>query len=346
MRAPSGGVVDFFHLRVCATMTTVFVTGPTGCIGAATIAALLDEGADRVIGLCRNQDWSRIDPKYRDRVTLIEGNITNLDRLQRALEEHRPQRIVHLAAFQTPECQAKPLAGMDVNVGGTMNLFRAAAALKGDLVRVVFASSAAVYGPRTLYASPTVPAAAPYLPPNLYGYWKTAGEGMAQAFQRETGISTVCLRLATTYGPGRDKGLTSAPTTAIKSVALGRPYRMPYQGREHYHYVADVGGGFAQAALEPFAEYGVFNLPGQTVEVRHFLEVLAQDAAEQGVLDVDLDIDSQAKPVPFVCDLDDRATCAAFPRLPRTPLSAGIAASLQRFRQLASAGQLTVSDLV
>lgn len=322
-------------------MTTVFLSGPTGCIGAATIARLFDDGVDRVVGFSRNQDWSRIDARCRSRVTLVTGDITDAQQVREAVLECRPDRIIHLAAYQTPDCQANPFGGFDVNVTGSMNVFRAAAELGDSLQRFVFASSAAVYGSRSIYPAETVDAAAPFQPPNLYGYWKVAGEGMAQAFHLETGVSTVSLRLATTYGPGRDRGLTSAPTTALKSAVLDVPFRMPYQGREHYHFVGDVGAGFAQAAIDDFAGCDAFNLRGQTVEVRDFVALVSQLAGG-----ADVGIAADASVMPFVCDLDDVKTVQAFPRMPLTSLQDGVAESISRFREMADAGTLTESDVV
>ena len=324
-------------------MSTVFVTGPTGCIGSAATHWLLDHGVDRVVGFSRRQDWSRIDEVYRQRMQWIGGDITRFDELRDAIRDCQPRQIIHLAAFQTPDCQAHPLAGMDVNVAGTMNLFRAAAECGTSIERVVFASSAAVYGRRALYETESVPSTAAYLPPNLYGYWKVAGEGMAQAFHQQTGIATVSLRLATTYGPGRDQGLTSAATTAIKATALGRPFRMPYQGREHYHYVHDVAAGFGQAAIEPFDGYGAFHLRGKSEEVIAFLELVRQTAAEMSII-ADIGVATDATPMPFVCDLDESATLSAFPQMPRTDLRDGIRQSLARFRELADAGHLQVPE--
>jgi nucleoside-diphosphate-sugar epimerase len=312
-------------------VSTVFVSGPTGCIGAATLAWLLDHGADRVIGFSRTSDWSRIDDSYRDRISLVEGDITDASQVRAAIESAKPDRIIHLAAFQTPDCQAMPFRGLDVNVTGTANMLRAAAELGSDLQRFVFASSAAVYGPRSIYPGETVTEEQPYLPPNLYGYWKTAGEGMAQAFHMETGVPTVSLRLATTYGPGRDKGLTSAPTSALKAAAVGDAFAMPYQGREHYHFVTDVGAGFAESALRPYSGYGVFNLRGRTVDGSEFLTQIREVAVEMGLPEPDLTVAPDAQTMPFVCDMDDSAVVQAFPEMPLTPIRDGIRQSLERF---------------
>ncbi len=321
-------------------MKTVFVSGPTGCIGAATVAHLLDHGVDEVVGFSRREDFSRIPEMYHDRIRFSAGDITDAVSVGEAVEAAQPQAIIHLAAYQTPECQAKPLGGLAVNVMGTANVVQAAQALGSRLERFVFASSAAVYGPRSLYDAPTVTADLPYLPPNLYGYWKVAGEGVAQAFHAETGVPTVSLRLATTYGPGRDLGLTSAPTTAIKAAVLGERYRLPYHGREHFHYVDDVGAGFSLAAIDSFEGYGAFNLRGQTVHTSDYLDSLRSACGALGVPDVDIDVADDAATMPFVCELDDVATLAAFPRMPLTSLADGLLSSVSRFQVLAAAGHL------
>ena len=92
-------------------MTTAFVTGPTGCIGAATVQYLLDHGIQRVVGMSRKRDFSRIAASYHDRLEFIEGDITSLAQVQEAISSVAPNLIIHLAAFQTPDCMARPLQG-------------------------------------------------------------------------------------------------------------------------------------------------------------------------------------------------------------------------------------------
>ncbi len=321
-------------------MTTVFVTGPTGCIGAATVQYLLDQGVQRVVGMSRRKDLSRLEPAYHDRFEFVEGDITCRDQVEQLITEVAPASIIHLAAFQTPDCMSKPLQGMEVNVIGTRNVVQAASRLGDRLERLVLASSSGVYGPREMYPGETVKTDVPYLPPNLYGYWKVCNEGMGQAFHRETGIPTVSIRLSTCYGPGRDLGMTSAPTAMLKSVAAGESFRMPYQGREHFHFVSDVGAGFAEAALAPFEGYGAFNLRGITVHTEQLIAMIQQVAVELGIDGVDVGIESGAQGMPFVYDLDAEQSLAAFPKMPLTPIEEGIRRSLVAFQKLAEAGEL------
>ena len=313
----------------------VLITGVSGCIGAATVAWLRERGGDDIVGMTRSGESNG--------VACIAGDVADFGVVESVVNSVRPTRIIHLAAFQMPDCQAKPTRGMEINVGGTQNLLRAAAGLGDRLKRVVFASSAAVYGARDIYPGGSVTEHDPCLPPHLYGFWKMAGEGMMQAFHMETNVAAVSLRLATTYGPGRDRGLTAAPTTAIKAAALGVAYEVPYFGREHYHFVEDVAAAFGQTAVDAFSGYGVFNLRGITVKVSDFLSQLQECAKEQGVEGAEtVRIALDADPFPFVCDLDDSLIQERFPGVPLTPLKEGIGKSLEVFRKEAETGLLAL----
>ena len=62
--------------------------------------------------------------------------------------------IVHLAAVLTPACQADPIRGAEINLLGSLNIFRAA--IECDIPRVVYMSSAGVFGPNDgTYPMPT-----------------------------------------------------------------------------------------------------------------------------------------------------------------------------------------------
>ena len=320
----------------------VLVTGGTGCIGAVVVRDLLAAGAGRVVVASRLGTAGQLPlwlPAPLDtRVTLAAADLAGLDAIRKIVAEHRPTHVVHLGGLQSPDCDADPARGLQVNVGGTQVLLETAERLGRPLQRFVFASSAAVYGPRSLYPGPLVHESAALQPPNRYGVWKLAGEHLCRLFAQRTGVPTVCLRLNTTYGKGRDRGRTAAPTTAMKHVAAGaarrEPFSMPYRGRENYHFVEDVGACFAAVATAPFEGFSVFNIRGTTVEVASFLALIEQVAAELGMASSrKLAIASDAAENLFVSDLDDRAIQARFPHLPYTPLAEGVRRSLLEFRR-------------
>lgn len=321
-----------------AKRATVLVTGATGCIGSVTVRDLLARGARKVVATSRAgvpgtlARWLEDldDPRLEFRAVALD-DAGAIDDLMRAT---RPTHVVHLAALQSPDCDADPARGLAINVGGTLHLLRAAER-SGSVERFVFASSAAVYGLRDRYPGPTVPEHAELAPPNLYGVWKLAGEQLARQFHERTGIPAISLRLNTTYGKGRDRGRTAAPTRAIETVARAAReggaarFRMPYGGRENYHFVEDVGAHFAHGTLAPFTGHGVFNIRGETVPVVEFLGRIARVAADLGLrVTPDLALADDATDNPFVCDLDESAITARFPELPRTPLDEGIRRTL------------------
>lgn len=324
-------------------MARILVTGSTGCIGSAAVDWLLTDGVEEVVGLNRSDPPAETnEPNLR----FLQGDIAEDSRLREVLREVRPTHVLHLAALQTPECRDYPMRGLEVNLVGTANLFRACEELDPPLERFVFASSGAVYGPRSLYGPEGVLPDDPLQPFSLYGYWKIAGEGMAQAFHEATGTPVVSLRLATTYGPGRDQGFTAAGTHALKAVALGVPFEIPYKGHEHYHFSRDVGAGFGCAVLRHFAGYGAFNLRGESLRIEEFLELLRQAAEDRGIADrFRVTISPTAEETPFVYDLNADSAVIAFPDMPLTALREGIAESLDFFLGAAETNQLSEADL-
>jgi nucleoside-diphosphate-sugar epimerase len=320
----------------------VLVTGGTGCIGAVTVRDLLAAGAEQVLVASRGGDagllrlW--LAEPFDARLQFVTMDLGDPAAIADVVAAATPTHVVHLGGLQSPDCDADPARGLAVNVGGTQVLLESVERLRVPLRRFVFASSAAVYGPRALYPGPAVYEHDALVPPNRYGVWKLAGEHLCRLFAQRTAVPTVCLRLNTTYGPGRDRGRTAAPTTAMKHVAIGAaggtvlPFAMPYHGRENYHFVEDVGAHFATAALAPHTGFGAFNIRGCTVPVADFLRLIREVATSLGIGGAcELSIAPDATANLFVSDLDASAIQARFAGLPCTPLAEGVRRSLQAF---------------
>ncbi len=306
----------------------IFITGSTGCIGTHAVKLLLSENAGEIYGFNRSAPSFN---EYPNDYHFVAGDLADPVSIQKAIDEIQPTHVIHLGALQTPDCRDHPMKGLEINVLGTANLFQVCSKLKKPLDRFVFASSSAVNGERTLYSSSGVFPEDPYKPFNLYGYWKIAGEGMAQAFHQVSGTPTVSLRLATTYGPGRDRGFTAAMTSAMKAVVKGEPFEIPYRGKEHYHFSMDVGAGFARATIDSFSGYGVFNLLGETHSIEAFTEVIKQESSKIGIQGVQIKFAESAEISPFIFDLNDDSTRLVFPKMPKTSLADGIRQSLKYF---------------
>src|SRR4051794_20151242 len=131
----------------------VLVTGGQGCIGAWVIKGLLDRGIE-VMMYDIDAEPKRLSliatPQQIARVRIELGRIEDTERVKALVRDQDITHIVHLAALLIPVCQAHPVTGGLVNVIGTLNLFEAARDA-GRSVRIVYASSAAVWGPGEAY---------------------------------------------------------------------------------------------------------------------------------------------------------------------------------------------------
>src|SRR6185436_6387866 len=305
----------------------VFVTGALGCIGAWVVKALLERG-DVPVVFDLGGDPRRIRDLVGEeglaRVRFVQGDITDLDAVRRSVVEARPRALVHLAGLQVPFCKADPAMGARVNVLGTTHVFEAA--LAAGLERVVYASSAAVLGPSEDDET-SIDEAAPCEPVTHYGVFKHANEGSARIYWLDKKLSSVGLRPLTVYGVGRDQGLTSGPTSAMKAAVLGRPFHVGFGGPTDFHYVADTAAAFLACAERGPSGAHVYNLHGDTVEIEAFVEAIEREVpSARGKLT------SGGPRIPIPPRLDGSAVAEAVPDLPHTPLEEGIRETIRRFR--------------
>jgi nucleoside-diphosphate-sugar epimerase len=335
-------------------MSTIFITGGTGCIGSVTIYKLLESPeVSKIVVASRSNNtaplklWlgEDLDPRLK----FITLDVADYKAIEEVLLAVNPTHIIHLGAYQSPDCSKYHIQGLEINTGGTMALFDVAEKLP-NLKRFVFASSAAVYGMRSMYPNPGIKEDAQLAPPNHYGIWKLAGEHLARLFYDNTKVPTVCLRINTTFGKGRDKGKTSAPTNALKAIAMGSvnkaliPFEMPYEGRENYHFVEDIGAYFAACTLQEYDGFGAFNVKGKTIGIEDFLAIIEEEAAKLGLSAfVKLSIAEGADPNLFVSDLSHEKIDQTFKNLPLTSIADGVRRSLIEFLDMADKGSLDYS---
>jgi len=313
----------------------ILVTGAQGCIGAWVVKNLLERGLDVLIYDADPAPvrLSLIATAAQIAKAAVEtGRIEDVARLKSLVKDGGVTHIVHLAAVLMPFCHAQPAAGGMVNVIGTLNVFEAARDA-GRAVRVVYASSSAVWGPEEAYGSGKLTEDDPLKPSTHYGVFKQANEGNARVFYLSHGISSVGLRPWTVYGVGRDRGLTADPTLAMRAVALGQPFTIRLTGHMDLQYVADVADTFVRCALEPLEGAHAFNLEGTVVsmdEVIGILERLRPGAARR--------INAEGPQVPVAYRMDGTQLRAHVPGIPQTSLEDGVRETLDTFERLHRAG--------
>src|SRR5436190_13829797 len=321
-------------------METYFITGAQGCIGSWIVKSLCERG-DTPVVFDRSDDPRRLrdimEPRDLERVRLVAGDITDISVVRSALEAAGARCIIHLAGLQVPTCQADPVAGAFVNVIGTLNVFESAKAIGAE--RVVYASSAAVFGAGD--ANHPLDESAACEPATHYGVFKRTNEGNARVYFLDHGLNIVGLRPLTVYGVNRDTGLTSDPTKAMKAAILNVPFHVRFSGATDFQYVEDTAAAFIACADKAPEGAHVFNLHGETVEVKEIAAAINENAMTPNRQLVTYG----GPPIPIAPAINDAAIKRALGDLPSTPLAVGIHETMQRFAELRDAGRLDTSDI-
>ncbi len=319
------------------------ITGAKGFIGAWIVKNLVERG-DRPCVFDLDTDSHRLralmPEEQMNRVHIVQGDITRLGDLDRAVAEHGITHLIHLAALQVPACTADPPLGGLVNVVGTLNVFEVARRRRDLVKRVVYASSAAVFGPEEFYGHTTVGEGATLLPGTHYGVFKQCNEGNARVYYANDGISSVGLRPWAVYGVGRDQGITSGPTKAIKATVVGRSYTIRFTGGLDLQYVNDTAQIFLRCAESDLDGARVYTLRGSVTQTEEFIATLAQIVPRARDL-----VRAEGNALPIAHDLDDSALVGDLRDVPRTPLDQGIRETLAIFERLQREGRLDTSDL-
>ena len=180
---------------------TVLVTGGAGLVGSHIVDRLIDHSAGeiRVLdNLARGCRENLAGAMARRPITFILGDIR--DRAVVAEAVRGCDFIFHQAALRITRCAEQPRECVDTLVNGTFNVFEAAAA--GRVQKVIYASSASVYGAADVF--PTDERHHPFNNRTIYGAAKLMNEGIARSFHDMYGLPAVGLRYFNVYGPRMD----------------------------------------------------------------------------------------------------------------------------------------------
>ena len=331
------------NTSVPASSRRFLVTGAKGFIGSWIVKELVDRG-DQPFIFDIDTESSRLaallTPEQMPSIKLVQGDITQFKDVEKAVVDNGISHVLHLAGIQVPFCAADPLRGAMINVVGTLNVFEVARRRRDLVQSIVYASSAAVFGPEDAYSGGTVPEGAPLLPGTHYGVFKQCNEGNARVYFQNDGLSSVGLRPGTVYGVGRDKGMTSGPTKAIKATVVGQPYTIRFTGGMDMEYVRDTARIFIRCAEAGLIGAKTYSLRGNVMRVSEFLTVLGQILPLSQTL-----IKAEGNQLPVSYDIDDSLLQNDLAGVHKTPLEEGIRESAAIFARLKLAGTLDVKDL-
>ncbi len=329
----------------------ILVTGTAGFIGAALAERLLARG-DEVIGVDNLNDYYDVRLKEARLARLtphpgftdIRASLEDRNAMAHIFTEHRPQRVVNLAAQAGVRYSLKnPHAYVDSNLAGFMNILEGCR--HHHVEHLVYASSSSVYGANTRM---------PFSvhdnvdhPVSLYAASKKANELMAHTYSHLYGLPTTGLRFFTVYGPwGR-------PDMALfiftRNILAGKPIDVYNHGkcRRDFTYIDDIVEGVIRTldripapnpgwsgddpdsatSLAPYRLYNIGN--HQPVELMRFIEIL-EDALGQKAEKNLLPLQPGDVPATYA-DVDDLMRDVGFS--PSTPIEEGIERFVAWYRE-------------
>lgn len=233
----------------------ILVTGTAGFIGSHVAYRLLSDGY-KVVGFDDLNDYYDVNLK-RARLARFENNpnythikadLADRRAVERCFADHRPTRVVHLAAQAGVRYAAiNPHIYISSNVVGTLHILEGCRS--HSVKHLVFASTSSVYGANT--NMPFSESDCTEHPLTLYAASKKANEMMAHAYAHLYDIPITGLRFFTVYGPwGR-------PDMALflftKAILAGEAIRVFNHGRHRrsFTYIDDIVEGIVRIMDQP-----------------------------------------------------------------------------------------------
>lgn len=259
----------------------VLVTGGAGFIGSHLTQALVQAGHS--VRVLDNLSSGSVDNLAGVAVDFIEGDVADWEVVKTAV--HDCDLVFHQAALvSVPQSIAEPALNHAVNVTGAFHVFEAAR--QAGVRRVVYASSAAVYGNLPNLPKKESDAVAPLTP---YAMAKRAGELLAAVYAASYGLESVGLRYMNVFGPRQDP---SSPYSGVLSifcsrVLAGQPLIIHGDGNQtrDFIFVSDVvkanllaaGVKPLQAGASPIYNIGL----GKHTSLNTIVDLLGQIVGHQ-----------------------------------------------------------------
>ena len=290
---------------------SIMITGGAGYLGSYLVRHLLREKGEKNLVLYdmypnfRIRGIDRLED-IRDQVTIVQGDVSDTVEVFSVIKRHKVERVVHLAFNTGAWAGGNPSRWMRVNNIGFINVCEAA--LHAGVKRMVYASSARVYGseiatmrndPLTEEETPPTPTVGPW--ENVYGACKLMHEMLAHVYWEKYGLDVICMRPTGTFGLGKSRDASDAPdysgepvspsasgapelevVARLEMAALGEPVMLPPDEQYlDWMFAADAAEAWYLALTVEDPPHRVYNMNSETRpmgEITAYMRRLVPDA--------------------------------------------------------------------
>lgn len=256
-----------------ASNETILVTGGTGFIGSAVVRRLVSSGY-KVIVFDRIANSERLIG-LEDNIQIVVGDVLDSSSLTQVLTDFNITKIAHLAFHVgITDLDEQPIEGAEVNCKGFINVLEAAR-LTG-VNKVVWSSSAAVYGTRDQYTNEGANEDDGFSPLNVYGMYKVFCESVAAHYHCKLGVPNIALRPTNVFGSGRTlRGVATYAHDLFHGPVQGQAVTLERGDQMvDWLYVKDLAEAVFIALQKNDHTERVFNICGHRATVRQAADIV------------------------------------------------------------------------
>lgn len=248
---------------------TILITGGAGFIGSHIADKLIKRGYKIII--VDNLSSGRKE-NLNSKAKFYKADICDI-KISKIFQKERPQIVIHMAAqVSIAKSVENPVRDAEINILGSINILENCR--KSKVKKIIFSSSAAVYGRVDTFPTPETCKTRPLLP---YGIAKLTIENYLNYYCKTHGLVSVILRFANIYGPRQDfKGEAGVVAIFCNKIISGKQpiiYGTGAQTRD-FVYVDDVAEAVVTSVLKKDA-VGIFNIStGKETSINDIFEII------------------------------------------------------------------------
>ncbi len=313
----------------------ILITGIAGFVGSHLTEHILEKPGCEIWGVLKPDDSVRNLAGIKEKISCVEGDLLDEDRIGQIVKEVNPQKIFHLAAQPSVTSSFEhPRGTIELNILGTLHLFEAVRKSSCDPV-IHICSSGEVYGYVDQVDQP-ITEDHPFRPVSPYALSKVGQDLMSYQYHMASGLKTVCSRSFNQFGPRQEQSFVVASfALQISNIEKGRQEPVIRVGdldvERSFLDVRDVCRAY-WLLTEQGTHGEVYNIGSpSSIAVREILSLLLKNTDKEIQVEVDPALLRPSDPPRYLPSIDKFMKATGWK--PEIPLEQSLRETLDYWRQ-------------